>query len=117
MHWFLIVAVLVVGVAGFFTWANRQTKKRHAAFTESDVMAAIQNVLSGEYHDEWDLFLAWPIRDSYLESVRKRCIAISDEYSGKERGKDIATSGEAKLHLILEELKSHAYQSDAANRR
>ncbi len=106
MHWVLIVAILVVAVFSFFGWANRQTKKQHAAFTKNDVVAAIENVLSGGYHDEWDLFLAWPIGDSYLESVRRRCIAISSEYSGAEKGKDIATSGETKLHLILDELKN-----------
>jgi hypothetical protein len=103
----LIVALLAVAVVGFFVWANHRTKKKHAAFTNSDVVAAIENVLSDSYHDEWDSFLAWPIGDSYLESVRKRCIAISSEYSGTEKGKDIATSGETKLHEILDELKSH----------
>jgi predicted RNA-binding protein len=89
----------------FFGWANHQAKKQHAAFTRSDVIAAIENVLSNDYHDEWDLFLSWPIRVSYLESMRQRCIAISEEYSGKEKGKHIATSGESKLLLILDELR------------
>jgi uncharacterized membrane protein len=79
MHWVLIIALLVIAVICFFVWANRQTKRQHAAFTKSDVIAAIENVLSDGYHDEWDLFLAWPIGDSYLESVRQRCHAISSE--------------------------------------
>ena len=108
MHWVLIVALLVIAGVGFFVWANHRTKKEHAAFTKSDVIVAIENILSDGYHDEWDLFLAWPIGDSYLESVRQRCIAISSEYSGVEKGKDIATGGETQLHLILDELKSHA---------
>ena len=109
MHWVLIVTLLVVAVFCFFVWANRQTNKEHAAFTRCDVIAAIENVLSSDdYHDEWDLFLAWPIGDSYLESVRQRCIGISNEFSGTQKGKDIATSGETKLRLILNELKSRA---------
>jgi len=109
MHWVLIVGLVVIGVFCFLGWTNHQTKKEHVAFTKRDVVAAIQNVLSpDEYHDEWDLFLAWPIGDSYLESVRQRCITISDEYSGTEKGKDIATSGETKLRQILDELKSRA---------
>ena len=108
MLWFLTIALLVVTVVCLFTWGNHHTKKRHASFTKTDVIAAIENVLSDGYHDEWDLFLAWPIGDSYLESVRQGCLAISSEYSGTEKGKDIATTGETKLHLILDELKSHA---------
>ena len=108
MHWVLIVALLVIAVFCLFAWGNHQTKKQHAAFTKSNVIAAIENVLSNGYHDEWDLFLAWPIGDSYLESVRQRCIAISKEYSDTEKWNDISTNGEAKLHLVLDELKNHA---------
>jgi len=108
MHWVLMVALLVIAVVGFFVWGNHRTKIEHAAFTKSDVIAAIENVLTDGYHDEWDLFLAWPIGDSYLESVRQRCVAISSEYSGIEKGKDIATKGETSLHEILDELKSRA---------
>jgi hypothetical protein len=105
VQWVFIISLLVLAVFCFFGWANRQTKRQNAAFTKSDVIAAIENVLSDSYHDEWDLFLAWPIADSYLESVRQRCLAISSEYSDREKGKDIATAGEIKLHLILDELK------------
>jgi hypothetical protein len=105
MHYVLMAALFAIAVFSFLCWANRQTKKEHAAFARSDVIAAIENVLSSDdYHDEWDLFLAWPIGDSYLESVRQRCMAISNEYSGTEKGKDMATSGEAKLRLLLDEL-------------
>jgi hypothetical protein len=108
MYWVLIIVLLVIAVFCFFAWANYQTKRQHAAFTNSDVIASIENVLSDDYHDEWDLFLAWPIGDSYLESVRQRCINISGEYSGTEKGEDIATDGEKKLHLIFDELKNRA---------
>jgi len=97
MNWILIVRLLVITIVGFFAWTNDRTKKQHAVFTKSDVVAAIENVLSDGYHDEWDLFLAWPIGDSYLESVRQRCTAISSEYSGVEKGKDIATKGETEV--------------------
>lgn len=108
MHWVLIATLLVIAVFVFFWWANKDTKRQHAAFTKSDVIAAIENVLADDYHDEWDLFLAWPIGDAYLESVRQRCMAISNEYSGVEKGRDIASAGETKLYLILDELKRRA---------
>jgi hypothetical protein len=106
MHWLLIVALIVSGIVAFFVWANHRTKIQHAAFTKHDVIAAIENVVSDGYHDAWDLFLAWPIDDAYLESVRQRCITISGGHSGIEKGKGIATAGETKLHEILVELKS-----------
>lgn len=104
MHW--IVAGIIFAIILFFVWADNQTKKQHAAFTKGDVIAALENVLNGDCHDEWDLFLAWPIQDTHLESIRQRCIAICEEYSNGEKGKDIAAGGEPKLLLILDELKS-----------
>ena len=46
MHWVLIVAVVVIAIVAFFVWANHRTKIQHAAFTKSDVIAAIENVVS-----------------------------------------------------------------------
>jgi hypothetical protein len=109
MHWVLIVWLVIIAIVVFFNWANHRTKIQHAAFTKSDVIAAIENVVWGyDDHDEWDLFLAWPIGDPYLESVRQRCLAISSEYSGIEQGKDIATKGETILLEILDEIESRA---------
>jgi hypothetical protein len=106
MVWILATILLVAMAFCFFWWAKYQTKKAHAAFTKADVISAIENVLSPDYHDEWDSFLAWPIGDSCLESVRQRCIAISGAHSGTEKGKDIGSAGEAQLLLILNELKA-----------
>ena len=108
MYWIPVASLLVLAVLSFFAWSNHQAKRQHAGFTKDDVRAAIENVLSGDSHDEWDLFLAWPIGDPYLESVRQRCIGISKEYSGAEKGKDIATGGETTLRLILDELRNRA---------
>jgi hypothetical protein len=107
---FLAALLVVVALFCFFRWANYETKKAHAAFTTRDVIAAIENVISpvDDDHDEWDSFLSWPIRDPRLETVRQRCLAISKEYSGIEKGKDIATAGEAQLRVILEELRNLA---------
>ena len=102
---FSVLIAIILGIVVFFCWATHRTKKRHAAFTKADVILAIENVLSGETHDEWDLFLTWAIRDSYLESIRQKCIAISREHSGNETGKDLGTPGEEKLRMILGELK------------
>jgi hypothetical protein len=107
MNWVIILSLIVIVIVVFFCWANNQAKKQHAAFTKDDVVKAIENVFANELHDEWDLFLAWPINDPYLESVRQKCLLIFKEHQGKEKGKDIETTGEAKLQLILEELKMH----------
>ena len=109
MHTILIAIIAVIlGIVIFFTWANYQAKKQHAAFSKEDVVSAINNALSGKMHDDWDLFLSWPIRDPYLESVRQRCRSISEKYSGTEPGKDIGTPGEQELKIILGELNGRA---------
>jgi hypothetical protein len=104
MTWLVIVLLIAIFIRLFFCWANHQTKKQHAAFAKDDVVKAIENVFADELHDEWDLFLAWPINDPYLESVRQKCLLIFKEHQGKEKGKDIETAGEAKLKSILDEL-------------
>ena len=106
MYWIFVILIFVIGVCGFFWWANHRTRKEHATFAKEDVISAIENVLSNGRHDQWDLFLAWPIDDSYLEGVRHQCLAISSEHSEAEKGKDIATAGETKLRVILNELKT-----------
>jgi hypothetical protein len=108
MNWIVIVALIAVFMVVFFWWANSQTKRQHAAFTKDDVAKAIENVFTNDYHDEWDLFLAWPIKDPYLESVRQKCLLVCEEHAGKEKGKDIETCGESKLRVILEELTKRA---------
>lgn len=106
VKWLLILAVSLGAVFLLFIWLNHKTKAVHAAFARDDVIAAIENVLGPDMHDEWDLFLAWPIDDPYLESVRQRCIAIDAAHSGTERGKDIGSEGEKRLREILVELRS-----------
>lgn len=108
MSWIVAVSLIGTFVIIFFWWANRQTKKQHAAFTKDDVVKAIDNVFTNDSHDEWDLFLAWPINDPHLESMRRKCILIRNVHGGKEKGKDIETAGEFKLRTILNELTKHA---------
>jgi hypothetical protein len=110
--WLIGLAALVLTAAvAFFVWATGETKTRHAAFTVADVVAAIANVLDLDEagcHDEWDLFLAWPVGDPYLESIRQRCLAIARQHSGREPGMDIGPDGAAELMSILDELTARA---------
>lgn len=64
-----------VSIVVFFVWANRQTAKAHARFTPKDVEIALTELLDPQAHDHdtWDLFLAWPINDPHLESIRLEC--------------------------------------------
>jgi len=104
-----IIIVVLAGIVGFFIWANHQTRKQHERFTKSDVVAALENVISSESvdHDEWDLFLSWPITDPYLESLRKHCLDISFDHSD-EPGRDLSIEGEEKVRSILKELYESA---------
>ena len=75
--WAVIIAA-AAGIVAFFAWANRQTAKAHARFTAGDVEIALRELLDPEAptHDAWDLFLAWPIDDPHLESIRQECLKI-----------------------------------------
>jgi hypothetical protein len=79
MDWAVGFLVVIGGLVLFFTWANRMTAKSHARFTPKDVEAALVEFVSPEsrYHDDWDLFLSWPIDDPRLESIRQECVRIA----------------------------------------
>jgi hypothetical protein len=50
-----VVATFLVGAAGFFAWANRATRRVHAAFGPKDVKTALQCVLDdSQDHDAFD---------------------------------------------------------------
>jgi hypothetical protein len=91
-------AVLISFVIAFLAWANGTTRREHARFTCEDVQSAVENCLGlhGIDHDEWDLFVAWPIDDPYLESIRQRCIRVWDE--------DGPEPVEARLRRELEDI-------------
>jgi hypothetical protein len=96
-------AVLVSFVIAFFAWANGATRREHARFTREDVQSALETCLGlhGIDHDEWDLFLAWPIDDPFLESIRQRCIRVWDE-DGPE---PVEARLRRELDEILQELR------------
>jgi hypothetical protein len=107
------VIALAAGIVAFFAWANRQTAKAHARFTAEDVETALTELLDPQAHDHdtWDLFLAWPINDSYLESIRLECLRICQECPPVP-GKDINDEGEKRVAALLAELRRRADTSD-----
>jgi hypothetical protein len=97
----IVIAFVFVGVPAFFAWAGWEARRHHARFTRRDVQAAFEDALGPSgYFDDWELFLAWPINDPYLESVRQRCIQIWDECGGP--GDEFV----ARLRPIHEELNN-----------
>jgi hypothetical protein len=106
MIWIAAFAIISTGIVAFFTWANRSTAKAHARFQVADVREALQEVVApdAQFHDTWDLFLAWPIDDPYLESVRQRCLTIVKECSAGHTGADMNEEGENRVRAILHEL-------------
>jgi hypothetical protein len=105
----LAIGAVVLGIVVFFTWANYQTRKKHALFQQTDVEDALEDYLNphGGYHDLWDLFLAWPINDPYLESIRSRCLAIVTECPPGAPNKDISPEGAERIRQLLQELRTN----------
>ena len=99
--WAAVIAA-AAGIVAFFAWANRQTAKAHARFTANDVEFALAELLDPEAptHDTWDLFLAWPIDDPHLESIRQECLKICRECPPVP-GKDINEEGETRVAALL----------------
>jgi hypothetical protein len=112
-------AAAIAAIAGsvvFFIWANRQTAKAHARFTPKEVEAALAELLDPQAHDHdtWDLFLAWPINDPYLESIRLVCLRVCQECPPAP-GRDINEEGEKRVAALLADLQRRAQRSGDAN--
>jgi hypothetical protein len=109
--WIAVFAAAAAIVA-FFVRGNRQTAKAHARFTPRDVEIALAEVLDPQArnHDAWDSFLAWPLNDPYLESIRQECQRIFQECPGGP-GKDISDDGEMRVAALLAELRRRVHTS------
>jgi hypothetical protein len=82
------------------------TAKAHARFSPRGVEIALTELLDPQVydHDTWDLFLTWPINDSYLESNRFECLRICQECPPVP-GKGINEEGEKRVAALLAELR------------
>ena len=101
---FMLSAALAV--TGFFLWARRQTRRKHARFRRQDVRDAFEQVLSANAftRDTWELFLKWPIDDPYLESIRQRCRHVVADWPRTKVTEYIAKEGIDRLEEIYKEL-------------
>ena len=106
--WVLILAA-VAGIVAFFMWTSGGTAKTHARFQASDVEEALAELVSPDArdHDTWDMFLAWPIDDPHLESIRQECLKIVAECPRRHPGEDISEEGVNRVTTILRELRGH----------
>lgn len=104
----ILICIVFFGIGAFFVWANYYTRKVHAKFRQKDVEFALEEVLSDESccHDCWDLFLAHRIDDTYLESLRQRCLEILRTCPPPQQGEDVSKEGLSQILGILNELKS-----------
>jgi hypothetical protein len=108
MSWAFFALATVVAIVLFFAWANAATARAHARFGRDDIEAALHEFVSpdSEYHDDWDLFLSWPIDDPYCESVRQACLKIvrESQYSTPELDPEVLP----KVAQILERVRHGA---------
>ena len=103
------IGLIVASLVGFFAWANARTKRAYARSTRKDVEEALEELVSPDslYHDTWDLFLAWPIDDAYLESIRKRCLRVVEECPRQKPTEDISQEGVERVRAMLAELRAN----------
>jgi hypothetical protein len=82
-------------------------KRQHAKFGHAQVESALEDVLTQHSRvEDWNLFLAWPINDPYLESVRQRCLRIAAKHVVMRDGEYMTKEGLESVREILEELRS-----------
>jgi hypothetical protein len=110
-----IVVLLVAAAVAFFTWANWATARAHARLGSKEVEAALSEVLAPDSptHDNFDLFLAWPIDDPYLESVRQHCLRIIGETDPAPPGQDLSDGGLRRIAALLDEVRNRAREGNS----
>ena len=104
--WIAAAFVVIASVVALVALGNRKMAKAHARFTPTDVENALAELLDADApnHDAFDLFLAFPIENPYLESVRVECMRICRECPPAP-GKDINDEGERRIAALLAELR------------
>jgi hypothetical protein len=101
-----LVLVFVAGGAVFLARGQQETRRRHASLGPAEVKAALQCVLDDtQYHDAFDLFLAWPIDDPYLESIRTQCCEIVRTSPPPRRAEDVSESCKDQIRALLVDLR------------
>lgn len=106
MNLWKAVLAAAAGLVAFVAWANRSAAKARFRVTPTDVEIALAELLDPHAldHDAWDRFLARPIDDPDLESIRLTCLKIRQEYPSTG-GKDISEEGEQRVAALLDELR------------
>jgi hypothetical protein len=106
----LAISALLATFAGgaiFFARGRGATQRRHAGFGRTEVESALQCVLDDtQRHDDFDLFLAWPIDDPYLESIRRDCHEIVRMSPPPRRREDISENAKDQIRAILRDLRA-----------
>lgn len=104
----LTTSLIIVALVVFFTWAGREGKAQHAKFGKSDVISALNNLISDEStdHDEFDMFISWTIDDPYLESIRQRVIEIASKYP-RLVNRDVSIEGAREIEGLIYEIQNH----------
>lgn len=105
-------ALAVVGtVVAFLAWAllgrrARRAARIHAQFAAKDVETALDEVLNPGYQGTFDEFLAWPINDPYLESIRQECLRICHECPS---ARNVNQEGEKRIAALLRDLRQRTH--------
>src|SRR5262249_29647077 len=102
----IVLLICLAGVAAFFVLVNRSARPRHTEFGPGEVESALQCVLDDtQYHDDFDLFLTWPINDPYLDSIRRQCQEIARTSAPARPGEDMSENGKERIRAILRDLR------------
>ncbi len=117
---FIVIICLVAVVALLMAFSK---KTQPISATSEEVATSIENFVEGRGGDhDWDDFLHFPLTDTYLESVRKKCDSVFTEYPATLKGHYCSDAGTAVLRALAADVRSRAQpvgtdNSGAAPRR
>jgi hypothetical protein len=96
----------MASVALLFAVSNVFTRWQHASFGPADVLEALETLFDEEPHsmDDWDLFLSWPIKDSYCEHVRQECVRALTECP-PVANEFVSDDAARRIRVLLEDVR------------
>jgi hypothetical protein len=75
--------------------------------TREDVAKTIEEFVDGTGRQwDWDGFTSIRIDDPELEAIRKKCVALPDEFPPTNRGEYCSPAGVEKMRELARELRA-----------
>lgn len=108
-----IISAIGVAVALVASLLSKQRRKM-PTMTHEHVALTIESFLEGKGNSyDWDDFTSVEIGDPYLDSIRKTCNDVHDDYPATEKGHYCNPEGVAVMQTLIQEIRSRTPNTTA----